>query len=612
MPSGIKLLGDAWYETQLVQDQMYALKGRTHLVAGTDNDYDLMMGLMDAGLLAQAQFGFALGDSLSPAQQAALTQDMVWPEWQVVDGQKVLVPKVYVAHQETNNDNNKGARIVGTDVAITTRELENTGTLAASNSLAINASGKVSGGGSYSGGKTVAIVADSVDLKHASIQSGGWLSIDTANDLTLTATQIKADGDARLSAGGTVALNADKHEAHIVRGDGSSKDEVRYETTNVSAAGNLTIEGTKGVVAQGSKLDAGEDFKLSSAQGNVDLQAVVDSENINIKGARGGGGFIGLLSSLTGNTSHTEVVHDVQINAGGNALVQANQGDVSAQSLQLHAGDQAAIVAGGAVKLTSEQVYSKVQNGNDVRQSLVTERSEITGDKGVTIYGQNSVQLDAASVKAPQGEVNVVSAGNVSLGFNTDTQQHNWTTSSTSGNPIKSKTTVTQHETLDKTAQVTELDGQRVKVLGYNVKSEGAKMDGSQLVQVEGVNNTQLYAVQELHQTTTSSQTSSSMMGITYSKSSSTDTSIKSEALGTKLSSDEAVQIGVGAVTDVQGAILNAPKVNFVRSAGADNSKDGQLILGAQPTPQQPATPKKPPRRACTNKCRAMARPNKR
>ncbi len=68
--------------------------------------------------------------------------------------------------------------------------------------------------------------------------------------------------------------------------------------------------------------------------------------------------------------------------------------------------------------------------------------------------------------------------------------------------------------------------------------------------------------------------------GITYSKSSSSDSSIKSEALGTKLSSNEAVQIGVGAVTDVQGAILNAPKVDFVRSAGADTSQDGQLLLG--------------------------------
>ncbi len=566
MPGGIKLLGDAWYETQLVQDQMYALKGRTHLVAGTDNDYDLMMGLMDAGLLAQAQFGFGLGDTLTAEQQAALTKDMVWPEWQVVDGQKVLVPKLYVAHLDQNNDNNKGARIVGTDVAITTRELENTGTLAASKSLAINASGKVSGGGSYSGGKAVAIVADSVDLKSASIQSGGWLSLDTANDMSLTATQIKAAGDARLSAGGNIALNAEKHEAHIVRGDGSSKDEVRYETTNVQSGGNLTIEGTKGVLAQGSKLNAAGDFKLSSVQGNVDLQAVVNDEKIS-----------------TRTYTENQTVQGVQINATGNALVQATQGNVTAQSLQMQAGQQAAVVAGGDVALTSAQAYSKVQNGNDIKQSLVTERSKITADQGVTIYGQNSVQLDAASVKSAQGDTMVSSAGDVRLGFNTDTQQRDWTTSSSSSSwgGFKRSTTTTQHETLDKTAQATEIEGQNIRVLGNNVKSEAAKLGGAQQVQVEGVNNTQLYAAQEVHETTQNSQTSSSLIGITYSKSNSTDSNIKSEALGTQLNSDKAIQIGVGAVTDVQGAILNAPKVDFVRSAGADTSKAGQLILGA-------------------------------
>ncbi len=58
------------------------------------------------------------------------------------------------------------------------------------------------------------------------------------------------------------------------------------------------------------------------------------------------------------------------------------------------------------------------------------------------------------------------------------------------------------------------------------------------------------------------------------------NSTLNSEALGTRLSSQEKLQIGVGAVTDVQGAILTAPKVDFVRSAGADASKPGQLILG--------------------------------
>jgi Possible hemagglutinin (DUF637) len=314
------------------------------------------------------------------------------------------------------------------------------------------------------------------------------------------------------------------------------------------------------------------------------MQAVVDTENVNIKGAPGGGGLFGdLLTKLKGKpaASNTQVeeVKGVQINAGGNALIDADQ-NIKAQSLQMQAGQQATVTADGNVEITSQQAYSKTQSGSDVRQNLQTERTLIQGGTGVEVYGKQSVNIVSADIKTDRGQAKVTSAGDVTLGYNTDTEQHNWTTSSSSGNVFKSKTTTSQHETLDKTAQVTQISGGQVVVLGNNVKSEGAKLDGSQLVQLEGANNTQLYAVQEVHQYTKNSQTSSGVLGITYSKSSSTDTTIKSEALGTRLTSDEAVRVGVGAVTDVQGAILTAPKVDFVRSAGADTSKDGELILG--------------------------------
>ena len=80
-----------------LQEQLYALSGKRYVVANAGSDYELMRSLMDAGLLAQAQLSLSAGEPLSPAQQAALTQDMVWPEWQEVDGQRVLVPHVYLA-----------------------------------------------------------------------------------------------------------------------------------------------------------------------------------------------------------------------------------------------------------------------------------------------------------------------------------------------------------------------------------------------------------------------------------------------------------------------------------------------------------------------------------
>ena len=70
------------------------------------------------------------------------------------------------------------------------------------------------------------------------------------------------------------------------------------------------------------------------------------------------------------------------------------------------------------------------------------------------------------------------------------------------------------------------------------------------------------------------------MFGATYKKSSSSDSQFNSTALGTQLTSEQAIKLGVGTVTDVRGAILTAPQIDIVRSQGADTSKPGELILG--------------------------------
>ena len=265
----------------------------------------------------------------------------------------------------------------------------------------------------------------------------------------------------------------------------------------------------------------------------------------------------------------------------GNVSIKA-LGDLSAQSLQLSAGGDATLAAGGALAITSAQTYSSTQTGSDVRQSLQTQRSQIEAGGDITMLGDQSVTLSATDVSSG-GKALVQSKGEVELGYNTDTDQHNWTTSSTSRSwgGLKKKTTTTQHETVDKTAEVTQIDGAQVQVLGNNVSSYGAHITGQELVQIEGADKTALYAVNEEYKVKADSQTKSSFLGMTYSKSTSSDSSFNSTALGTTLTSQEAIKVGVGATTDVRGAILSAPKVDFYRNQNADASKPGELILGA-------------------------------
>ncbi len=342
---------------------------------------------MDAGLLAQAQLSLSAGEHLSPAQQAALTQDMVWPEWQEVDGQRVLLPHVYLVKASVqaaaaNAASTAGARIAGAQLSITTDEINNTGTLAASNSLAINAAGKVSGGGSYSGGKTLAIVADTVDLKSASIQSSGWLSIDTAKDLTLTATQIKAAGDASLTAGGELSLKAQEFNTKVVRGDGTSRTETKYETSNINAGGTVVLSAKKDLTLEGSKVDAGNNLLVESKQGNVNLVArkEVSDYSYNGEGAlaeiqareKANAGeqqdFVGGATKAAGHTQvHEESVQNVRLTSKGNATVQANQGGILATALDVNAGKDITLQAGGVVQIDAMQANGgTLKAGNDV------------------------------------------------------------------------------------------------------------------------------------------------------------------------------------------------------------------------------------------------------
>jgi len=460
-----------------------------------------------------------------------------------------------------------GALIVGREVSITAQDVHQEGAaIQALDSLSINASGQVSGSGSYSGGTSVAIVAASVDLQNASVQSAGWLKLETSQgDLNLTATQISAAGNATVKSAGELNLLAEKHEAHVVRKDGSTRGEVKFETSNITAGGNLTLESANDLTVQGSKLSAGQNLKVESTGGSVDLQAVTNTEDTQVNTSKEYKFFGMTFKTSQSTSSHQEDVQGVELTSGGNTQVKA-LGDLTAESLKLRADGDAALGAAGAVAITSGQEYSRTQTSSDVRQSLQTDRSVIDAVGKVTIYGQQAVALSATTVEAG-GKALVQSQGDIDLGYNTDTEQHNWTTSSSSSSygGLKKKTTTTQHETADKTAEVTKIDATEVQVLGNNITSLGADITGQNLVQVEGVGKTALYAVNDEHLTKADSKSTSSWLGITYSNSKSSDSNLNTTALGTTLTSQEAIKVGVGTVTQVkQPNSIKAPVVQSV------------------------------------------------
>ncbi|SIR11804.1 filamentous hemagglutinin family N-terminal domain-containing protein, partial [Rhizobium sp. RU33A] len=84
----LKRLGDAYVEYRLIRDQIFNQTGSRTLGSGLD-PRQLMQALYDGGVNAQQSLGLSFGIALSPSQIAALTQDIVWLEKQIVQGQEV-------------------------------------------------------------------------------------------------------------------------------------------------------------------------------------------------------------------------------------------------------------------------------------------------------------------------------------------------------------------------------------------------------------------------------------------------------------------------------------------------------------------------------------------
>ncbi len=60
-------------------------------------DGGLVRQLMDQAASAHRELGLVVGQPPTAEQQARLRDDIVWYVWQVIDGQHVLMPKVYLS-----------------------------------------------------------------------------------------------------------------------------------------------------------------------------------------------------------------------------------------------------------------------------------------------------------------------------------------------------------------------------------------------------------------------------------------------------------------------------------------------------------------------------------
>ena len=223
----VVLLGDAFYETRLVQQQIMDATGQRFL-NGYSSDADQMRGLMDNAVAQASELKLAAGVALTSTQVAALTDDIVWLVEQEVNGQKVMVPQVYLA------SNSKNAVITG-------------GSLVAANNVSITA-GAATNSGSTIRGNNLSMLADNINNAGGGVLTGGAVQLAAAQDIRNSGSTISGN-NVTLAAGRDIVS-----EARIVGGNGVTR---LGETGGIAAADGLQMLAGRDVTLAGSRLAAG-------------------------------------------------------------------------------------------------------------------------------------------------------------------------------------------------------------------------------------------------------------------------------------------------------------------------------------------------------------------
>ena len=451
-----KRLGDGLYEQRLIQQAVVARTGQ-RFIDGMASDEALFKYLMDNAIAYKDSLNLTVGVGLTAEQVAALTHDIVWLEDAVVNGEHVLVPVLYLA-QADNRLAPNGALIQGQDVSlISGGELNNAGTLRASNNLNATAANITNSGLAEAGNRLDLLATDSIrntaggilkgrdvsltaltgDVINersvtridsaqgnrnwtasfadsaARIEAAGNLDISAGRDISNLGGALKAGNDLLLNAGRDVNISAVQVENGQVNGSRSYSQTIQQLGAEVSAGRDLDISAGRDLTAVASSLDAARNAALSAGR-DVTLASAADESHSYSK-----------TKKVTAQEDHVHQ-QSTTLNAGGDVLVSAGE-NITLKSSKIGAGNEAYLVAGDKIELLAENdsdysLYEKKKKGSFGSKSF--KRDEVTDVKAVgsQISAGTDITLLSGGDQKYQGaklesgnDIAIVSGGSVTF-----------------------------------------------------------------------------------------------------------------------------------------------------------------------------------------------------
>lgn len=340
-----KRLGDGFYEQQLIQQQVAQLTGRRFLGDYSSND-EQYMALMQNGVTFAQEHGLRPGISLSAAQVAQLTSDLVWLVSENItmpDGsvQTVLVPKVYVVARPG--------------------DLSATGTLLSGDTINVQANSDVHNSGTIAGRRAVLIAANDINNIGGHIVSDSVV-LDAQRDINVVGGSVSAALSLLAQAGNDINVIT------TTRTDSGGTAKNGFSNTVVDRVAGLSVTGTQD--ASGGQtgvmsVSAGRDINLQAAQisnateggatriearNNLNLSTVNTSNDLRIT-------WDGKNHLFFGGSAEV----GTQITTQGTAALVAGN-DINARAAQVDADEDLRLKAGNNVNIEAGEASQHLDN----------------------------------------------------------------------------------------------------------------------------------------------------------------------------------------------------------------------------------------------------------
>ncbi|HGY1191389.1 TPA: hemagglutinin repeat-containing protein [Citrobacter braakii] len=512
-----RFLGDAAFDTRYVSSYVLNQTG-TRYINGLGSDLDQMRYLMDNAASVQSSLGLKFGVALTADQVAALDHSILWYETATINGQSVMVPKVYLSPKDVTVQS--GSVISGNNVQLAGGNVTNSGSsLLAQNGLTIDSSNslnnlnagliKAGGGldlsvlgninniGSSISGKTVQLESTGGNINNitqtqqwgvgddsrrgsvhisgtdvgqtASISASDGLYMAAANDINITGAKVNAGGDLAMDAGNNINIVAnqitDSSSRTGVRGQ---KDTASSSTSNqgssITAGGNAVMQAGNDLNVTASAIDAGKTAQL------------VAGNDLNLNAAGNG------QSSRTGGSeSHQRSADRTTVSAGDNVMLVAGR-DVTSQAAGIAAEGNVGIQAGRDVNLLAEASVtgssSREKKKTVIDESVRQQGTEIASGGNTTIIAGRDLNAEAAQVTA-SGDIGVAAGRDVNLTTVTESNYHYKEETKTKKGFLKKTTTHTIDEESATYEKGSSLSGNNVSVTaGNDVTVKGSSIIG--------------------------------------------------------------------------------------------------------------------------------------